>query len=379
MSNYVVYMGNPPFVISLYYAQMAQNHAAKAVFDPIIELAIKRNYKKRISHIYYIIGQYKLQVEEDNLNAFEFMQKALKIGEELNDLLMLVLTNMWLGKFFELNCEFDRSLQHFKKALEINVAVNSLWGIAAMKSHMSMNYYSRGNIALAYETGKEAIRIANESGDIYSRAHTYCSHGRACYGKGYLEEAKEHLKKSVDLAERINQPVIALQAYDFLAETYYAMGEYKKSQKQWEKAISILRKNSLYPSYINLCKLAQARIKSRREKNLDLASLPDFAHVVKAKVFENSAQRYMGEILLNLDDDHTPEAEEWIMKAIEADKRDGMLFYLGKDYALYAELLKRKKDLPKARESLSQAVKIFDKCGADGWKREAEKEFALLR
>ena len=86
----------------------------------------------------------------------------------------------------------------------------------------------------------------------------------------------------------------------------------------------------------------------------------------------------MGEILLNLDNDHKPEAEKWIIKAIEADKRDGMLFYLGQDYALYAELLKRKKDLPKARESLSQAVKIFDKCGADGWKREAEGGLALL-
>jgi tetratricopeptide (TPR) repeat protein len=365
--------------LGLYHAQMAHNHAAKAVVEPIVELAIKRNYKRRISHIYYIIGQYKLQVEDDHLNAFEYMQKALKIGEKLNDPLMLVLTNMWLGAFFEYNCEFDRSLEHLKKALEINVAANSLWGIAAMKSHMSINYFFRGNIALAYETGQEALRIANESGDIYSRAHAYCYHGRACYGKGYLKEAKEHLKKGVDLAERINQPVIASQAYDILGETYYAMGEYKKSQKQWERAISIFRKNSLYPSYINLYKLAQARIKSRQEKNLDLASLPDFAHVVKTKVFENSAQRYMGEILLNLDDDHTPEAEEWIVKAIEADKRDGMLFYLGKDYALYAELLKRKKDLPKARESLSQAVKIFDKCGADGWKREAEKEFALLR
>ena len=291
---------------------------------------------------------------------------------------MLVLNNMWLGMVFELNCEFDRSLEHLKKALEINVAVNCLWGIAAMKSHMSRHYFFRGNIALAYETGQEALQIAKESGDIYSSAHSYIYHGGACYGKGYLEEAKEHLKKGVDLAERINQPVIAMLAYDILAETYYAMGEYKKSHKQWARAISILRKNSLYPSYINLYKLAQARIKSRQEKNLDLASLPDFAHVVKAKVFENSAQRYMGEILLNLDDDHTPEAEEWIMKAIEADKRDGMIFYLGKDYALHAELLKRKKDLPKARESLGQAVKIFEKCGADGWKRMVEEELALL-
>jgi len=193
-----------------------------------------------------------------------------------------------------------------------------------------------------------------------------------------LEEAKEHLKKGADLAERINQPVIASQAINSLAETYYAMEEYNKAYKQWERAISILRENSLYPSYINLYKLAQTRVKSKHEKNLDLATLRDFNHVAQTKFHENSVQRDMGEILLNSDDDHIPEAEEWIMKAIEADKRDGMMFYLGKDYALYAELLKLKKDLPKARESLGQAAKIFEKCGADGWKRKAEEGLTLL-
>jgi tetratricopeptide (TPR) repeat protein len=285
---------------------------------------------------------------------------------------------MFLGAFYEFNCEFERSLQHFKKALEINASVNCLWGIAAMKSHISMNYYFQGDMTLADEIGVEAIRIANKSGDVYSRAHTYILYGRARYGKGRFEEAKEHLKKGFKLAEGINQPVIASWAYDFLAETYYAMGKYKKAQEQWENAISILQKNSLYPSLINLYKMAQDRKKSRQEKKLDLASLQEVAHAMKSNALQSRVRRYMGEILLNLDDHHILKAEEWITKAIDADKRNGMLFYLGKDYALYAELLKRKKDLPQARESLSQAVEIYEKCGADGWKREAEKALASL-
>ena len=107
------------------------------------------------------------------------------------------------------------------------------------------------------------------------------------YGKGSLIEAKEHLKKGVDFVEKINQPVIATWAYDFLAETYYAMGEFKRSQEQWEKAISLLKKNSLYPTYVNLYSLAQARIKSRQGKNFDLASLREDAHVMKLKGYIN--------------------------------------------------------------------------------------------
>jgi tetratricopeptide (TPR) repeat protein len=248
-----------------------------------------------------------------------------------------------------------------------------------MKSHLSIHYFFRGKIALAYQTGQEALQLAKESGDIYSTAHANSYHGHVCYGKGYLEESKEHLKKGIDLAERINQPVLASQACDFLAETYYAMGEYKKSQKQWSKAISIFKKNSFYPSWISIYELAQARIKSKRKEKIDLVFLSDFSQVAKEKVSESRAQRYIGEILLNLDGDHTPEAEKWITKAIASDTNKGLLFCLGKDYALYADLHKRKNDLPKAKEKLTKAIEIFKECGADGWVEKYERELAELK
>jgi hypothetical protein len=52
--------------------------------------------------------------------------------------------------------------------------------------------------------------------------------------------------------------------------------------------------------------------------------------------------RYIGKILLNIDDQHISEAEDWIKKAMEADKRDGTMCSLGGDYAFYAECLNEK-------------------------------------
>ena len=46
------------------------------------------------------------------------------------------------------------------------------------------------------------------------------------------------------------------------------------------------------------------------------------------------------------------DAETWIKKAIEADKRNGMLWHLGSDYALYSDLFRRKGDLTKAKLNL---------------------------
>ena len=72
------------------------------------------------------------------------------------------------------------------------------------------------------------------------------------------------------------------------------------------------------------------------------------------------------------------EAEHWIQKAIEADQRNRMMFNLGRDYALYAELFKRKGDRLKAKENLGKAIEILKECCADGWIEKYEKEMALL-
>jgi hypothetical protein len=60
-----------------------------------------------------------------------------------------------------------------------------------------------------------------------------------------------------------------------------------------------------------------------------------------------------------MDDQHMTEAENWANKAIEADTRNGMMWYLGRDYALYAEIFKRKGERAKAKENFGKAIEIF--------------------
>jgi len=53
-----------------------------------------------------------------------------------------------------------------------------------------------------------------------------------------------------------------------------------------------------------------------------------------------------------------------------------MRWNLARDYALYADLFKRKGDIPKAKENLNKSIEIFKECGADGWVDKYEKELA---
>ena len=82
---------------------------------------------------------------------------------------------------------------------------------------------------------------------------------------------------------------------------------------------------------------------------------------------------------MNLDDGHLSESQAWIQKAIDEDQRNGTRFFLGRDYALYAEWFKRKGDRSNARENLGMAIEIMKACGADGWVEKYEKELTALQ
>ncbi len=61
--------------------------------------------------------------------------------------------------------------------------------------------------------------------------------------------------------------------------------------------------------------------------------------------------RSIGDILLQVDDEHMADAEIWIRKAIGADTRNGTQWFLATDHALYADWFKKKGALYQARRS----------------------------
>jgi tetratricopeptide (TPR) repeat protein len=112
------------------------------------------------------------------------------------------------------------------------------------------------------------------------------------------------------------------------------------------------------------------------ERDIRLESLYGYTAKNKLRADDGWMRRYIGQILLN--DKHLSEADDWIKRAIKADERNGVMWSLARDYALYAELNKRQGDPAKARENLSKAIEILKECGADGWVEKYEKELAEI-
>ena len=361
--------------LGMYYNQINDFVLSKEAVEPIIELAFKLDYKRRIAQIYTIKGSYSYAIEEDLPAAIKQLKEAIKFAIETNDFISLLMANHWMGHLLADDCDFERALYHLEKALNITEQANVLWAISAHKSCIARTVFCfKGDFNLGYQKTQEGLRPAEATAPIYPKAEAHIGLGYSYFGRGFLDEAEKHLLKAINFSERINLRSLLGFAYQCLAKTYFYTEEYQKSKDQSTKGIGVCEKMSLQLSYINLLKISFARaMVMNNEKNIQLGLLSDYVRKNKLKLYDGQMRRYMGEILLNLDDQNITDAEGWIQKAIEADERNGVMFELGMDYALYAELFKRKGDRSKAQENLGRALAILKKCGADGWVEKFEK------
>jgi class 3 adenylate cyclase/tetratricopeptide (TPR) repeat protein len=367
-------------VLAGYHINLSHIARANEAVAPIADLAIKLNYQKRLPAIYLAIGLHNLTSELDVSKGLRYLNEVLKISEQVKDYISLWLTSINLGWYLSWNCEFEKSLHYLKKSLDLSIAANNLMGIAFLKSLISAhNYVIQGDIGLAYQTTQETLQLEEESDDILVKAFTFSSHGSSCYFKGLFDEAGKYLLNGLAFCEKTMHFAWGGWTAGWLGYMYSDMGAYEKAQDYFEKAISISESSKLYPSLIKMWKVSIARAKVLNHViDINLGGLFEHYEKNKLKFCEGLMGRYIGEILLNIDVQYMSEAQDWIKKAIEVDQRNGVRWQLGRDYALYAELYKRKGDLPKAKENLSKAIEIFKECGADGWVEKYEKELATL-
>lgn len=316
----------------------------------------------------------------EDLMAFEALEEALSIASEEWDLITLILSSLWLGVMRALDCDFERARSSLQRAVDINVAANNLWGIASMKAQLAyFCYFWAGSINSLVELSSEALKIAEESGDPISRGISHTTYGVTCLVKGHLEDAKCHILEGTNLCGRVGMYGWEANGYQSLAETYFQMKDYHESRESCDQAIRILEADQISPSSVRLAQLGMTRCGVMLGESVaNLESLRAIPGRCQVKVFEGWTSRFLGEIFLNLGGSHVTEAEHWIRKAIEADKRNGMRFHLGLDYALYGDFFSRHRERAQAQENLGKAIEILKECGADGWIEKCEKEMAKL-
>ncbi len=234
--------------LGLYYANINDFFKAKEAIDPVIDLAVKHDLKTKIARMYNILGMHHGVVQGEHEKGIEYLKQAIKLSEEISDLLAFTQGNFWLGCVLSQMCQFDQASQCFEKALGMSVAANSLWGILTTKSNwVFFVYWAQGNIDIAYETIGEAVALAEESADVFSKSWAYLAYGCSCYGKGLLENALEYLSKGADCCEKIDAFSTNSLTQWSLGRTHFGNDEYEASAYCFRQALALAENVKLYP------------------------------------------------------------------------------------------------------------------------------------
>jgi len=363
-----------------YNISLTHHLEAKDAVAPVLDLAVKLNYQKRLPIIYIAMGMHSHWVEGDYSQGYRYLHEALEVAEKINDTTCLWFANLFLGETLSLNCEFENGLGYLKKSLNLGELENNPIETEFAKSCIcAFNYILSGKIDFAYQISKESLLVAQDRGDIYLKAAAHSSYGMSCYCKGLFDDAKNSLLKAFDFSEKLAQLGWKTLVCGYLGHVYFDIREYKRSQDYYKEGVSTLEQAKLYSFWVNMWKVSIIRSKVlSNDKNINLNEIFEYYRNINPRVGKGWAARYIGEILLNIDDQHRSEAEDWFKKAIEEDKRNGARWSLGADYASYADLYKRKGDHKKVRENISRAIEIFKECGSDGWVKKYEKELVAL-
>ncbi|UCE53567.1 MAG: AAA family ATPase [Desulfobacterales bacterium] len=367
-------------ILGIFLIDMNHFKRAEAIVSPITELALKGADQKVSAHILTVIGSCEYVLRENFPKAFDQLEKALRISMEMKDMATTAEVSYWLGCAQWLNCDFEKAEINISRSVEISKAAKRLYLESTFKALLShLVYYYQGKIHLGYELSKDAVNIADDSGDITSKTFAYSVHGISCFGKGFFEEALEFLFKGREISRKLDQYWWRPWSNHSLGEVYFEIGEYQKARDHYEEAASLFFRYGNWPSFSTVSKIALAKAQMfNDEEEVNLDNLYGYVSLPKAKLVEGWIRRYISEILLIIDKRRIPEAEKWIKEAITADGRNGTLFELARDYLVYWEVLKRKGNETQALESLQKAMEIFRKCGADGWVEKYEKELVAL-
>jgi tetratricopeptide (TPR) repeat protein len=368
--------------LSAYYLSLNYHIEAKEAVEPIVVLAVRLNYQKRLPGIYTAMGLYHVWVEEDFSKGVPYLKQAFDISAKVGDFVALYFGNLQLAPLMCHDYRFEESMAYIETLLNLSVRANNLRAISHAKSAMAQHYYLQGKTDLALQVIEEALQAAAESGDIQAKQPVYTNYGTTCYFKGHLDEAEKYLLEGLACYEKT--PIASWGAYAafFLAWTYHDLGNYGMAKKYHQQCVSIIEDARFLPSWLNCHRLwvKNHRILNR-EPDIDIHKLDELIKghgKSKFAMSKSFGSRCIGEIYLHIDDNHMFEAETWIRRSIDFDAMHGIPWNIGKDYALYADWFKKKSDIQGAKEQLTKAIDLFRECGADGWVTRMEKASAEL-
>jgi class 3 adenylate cyclase/tetratricopeptide (TPR) repeat protein len=317
-------------------------------------------------------------------DSYDYLSSALKIGEEINDQKLIGYSCAWLTWTCSLSGLLKQAIAFGERAQEISrlfesdhyLYFKSLGGLGQAYSLMGENkraseagkalldygmrhsnirslvmghdcigfgYAGSGELTKAVECFSEALQISQDP--YYSQFNRYF-YGMYNFVSGQLEKAEKALTEVLEFSQEFGAEGIGTGSQLFLGAILLAKGQMSDGMKMVEEARETFLESQYRLMYL-------------------------VAEYILGKVFSLIAGGGEDRVA-------SKKAEDHFNEAIRVAEEAGMRVYLGRAYLDLGLLQKLKGESNEARECISNALRVFEQCDAEYYRKQASEALASL-
>jgi len=330
-----------------------------------------------------------------------YLRKALELGEEVEDQHVIAYACTWLSW-----CCADLGLP--EEAISLGERANEIAKTIKYDHYLYFKplaaiayvHWAKGNWKEAIKVGENIINYGHKHSNVRSISMGHVAVGQGHAAAGDLSSATDAYQKAINVAA---DPVYELWAKCWLWQTQLYLGEIKQAtdtiqeivkfgQSFGYEAIGMLARAGLGVITVMKGEMSQGvgmleDVKSLSIKNERISLRALVEHLlgkVYLQLIENKDPvslfvivKNIGFLVRSVPFAHK-KSEAHLNKAIEIAKEKGVEGFLAQAYFDLGLLHKAKKRTNKAKQCISEAIKIFEQCEADVWLKQANEALDSL-
>ncbi len=230
----------------------------------------------------------------DNLGALRYFREGLNAAEASKDKGRVAFMNRSLGSFYNAQKEFDKSIPHIQRALEIFTALRDTGSMNDCLFSLGNAYSGMGQHETAIEYYKKTLPIAQQNGDVLGEGLIYENWGMALSSMGKFDEAFSKMEQARRLLEQLDEQ-IELAFLDLtIGNAYLMKGDTALAIAPFEKARRIgtkLQINDVLTELLPALHAAYASIGAPEKAYQTLLAYQTFRDTTAAEANSRDLQR----------------------------------------------------------------------------------------
>ncbi len=233
------------YLLGIYFINKNREAQALPFFQQSLEVAQSINDKNAITRGLYWVSDTQMKMA-NYVEALKSMFEQIKhLEEDTSKRVLVSRTYNMIGKVYEIQRNFDKTLEFYQKALSLAEKAHNNSMLSFCYNNIGNFYTLTNQYEKALEYQFKALEIRKKTQEYINIAFSYNDIAYVYDQKGDSLEARKYFLMSYNIFAEKNQSFGIVHIGNNLAENYILTKEYKKAIPYAEKAIEIAKLGNL--------------------------------------------------------------------------------------------------------------------------------------